>query len=94
MSAHNQNPNSQVNSFVDKLCTIFLFSSYDDEETNPITCNISDVNASGVHIRLGSSEEFSDFIPWGNIAAIRHTAPLLSDESAPTITASGKIVNK
>jgi hypothetical protein len=94
MSAHSQNPNSQVNSFVGKICIVFLFKSYDCAEIYPLTGTVTDVNASGIHLRLGSSEEFSDFIPWTNITAIRHTAPLLSDESAPTLDMSGNIVTK
>jgi hypothetical protein len=89
---HNQNPNNQVNSFVDKLCIIYLFTAYDETETNPVTGHVSDVNASGVHLRLGDSEEFSDFIPWTNIKSVRHTSPLLSDESAPTLDGQGTIL--
>lgn len=92
MSAQNQNPNNHVNLFVDKLCSIFVRDTFDDTYPNPMPCFVTDVTASGVSIRHGNSDEFADFIPWSNILSIRHTAPLLSNEGAPTLQMDGRIV--
>jgi hypothetical protein len=91
MSAQNQNPNNHVNLFVDKLCSIFVKDVFDANYPNPMPCVVTDVTASGVSVRHGDSDEFADFIPWFNVLSIRHTAPLLSDECAPTLSAEAVI---
>lgn len=91
MSAQHKNPNNHVNLFVDKLCSVFIKDLFDENYPNPMPCFVTDVTASGISVRHGDSGEFADFIPWTNVLSIRHTAPLLSDECAPTLDAEGLI---
>ena len=83
------NPNTHINSFVDKKCVITL--KYDLGTDTQILGIVTDVTSSGVSIRHGEHQEHMDFVPWSNTVSVRHSSPLAPAPTVPVYSAKVKM---